>query len=257
MPSPQSRLGPELGHRFLALGRRLGARVLTIRRHRYEPSPDVRVFVASTATRDRWVEELVLDTAADLFDRDLGALREDRRVGGKPVGHPLYLVCTNGRHDRCCSVRGGPLCACAQHRPPERDLGVLAHRRRPLRGQRRRPALRGVPRQGRRTRRGARGRGARVGEAAARALPRPRRAALPGPGCRAGPAGARGRRRRSRRDHPRVGAHRARPPRRPPAHQRGPRLHRRGRHRARPPRPPDLHGRGRDVGHRSTGSSPL
>ena len=106
---PQSRLGRDVGSRLLALGRDLGARVLAIRRNRYEPTPDMRVFVASTATRDAFVEELVLGTAADLLTRDLAALRDDCSVGGRPVEHPLYLVCTNGRHDRCCSVRGGPV----------------------------------------------------------------------------------------------------------------------------------------------------
>jgi hypothetical protein len=28
---------------------------------------------------------------------------------GDPVGEPVYLVCTNGRHDRCCATYGRPL----------------------------------------------------------------------------------------------------------------------------------------------------
>ncbi len=38
----------------------------------------------------------------DLLDLDLTA-------PGEPLGHPLVLVCTHGKHDRCCARYGRPL----------------------------------------------------------------------------------------------------------------------------------------------------
>lgn len=33
------------------------------------------------------------------------------RVAGEAVGEPVYLVCTHGKHDTCCAVRGRPVAA--------------------------------------------------------------------------------------------------------------------------------------------------
>ncbi len=56
---------------------------------------------------------------------------------------PLLLVCTNGRHDACCATFGRPLARDLRHSAGQcRRLGVLAHRRRSLRCQRRDPARR-------------------------------------------------------------------------------------------------------------------
>lgn len=39
---------------------------------------------------------------------------------GRPVGNPLYLVCTHGRHDACCAVRGRPVAAALAGQHPDR-----------------------------------------------------------------------------------------------------------------------------------------
>jgi hypothetical protein len=36
-------------------------------------------------------------------------LELDVASAGAPVDHPLFLVCTHGKHDRCCAVYGRPL----------------------------------------------------------------------------------------------------------------------------------------------------
>jgi sucrase/ferredoxin-like protein len=36
-------------------------------------------------------------------------LRLDLTAPGEPLGHPLLLVCTHGKHDRCCARYGRPL----------------------------------------------------------------------------------------------------------------------------------------------------
>lgn len=44
-----------------------------------------------------------------LLDVDLNALAEGDTGPGMVVDHPMYLVCTHGRHDICCADRGRPL----------------------------------------------------------------------------------------------------------------------------------------------------
>jgi hypothetical protein len=36
-------------------------------------------------------------------------LRQSDFLAGKPAGHPLFLVCTHGKHDPCCARYGRPL----------------------------------------------------------------------------------------------------------------------------------------------------
>lgn len=48
------------------------------------------------------MRQLELDRYDDLMGIDLGA-------AGARVEHPLFLVCTHGKHDRCCARFGRPL----------------------------------------------------------------------------------------------------------------------------------------------------
>ena len=59
-----------------------------------------------------------LRRALDRNERELRCLeleRHDDLIGldlttaGEPVDHPLFLVCTHGKHDRCCAKFGRPL----------------------------------------------------------------------------------------------------------------------------------------------------
>lgn len=45
----------------------------------------------------------------DLLAIDFEALANGDPGSGEPVEHPLYLVCTHGRHDICCADKGRPL----------------------------------------------------------------------------------------------------------------------------------------------------
>jgi hypothetical protein len=109
-----SRLPDGVGRALQRQARRLGARVLLIRRHgrAVQRSPLRRiVLVAVTGETVRWVEEHEVDAAADLLDLDWTPLAADQPLGGRPRHGPVYLVCTNGRHDRCCAEYGRPLAA--------------------------------------------------------------------------------------------------------------------------------------------------
>ncbi len=106
----ESRLDRAAARTLAARARRAGVRVLLIRRlGRAVPGPR-QCFVAHTGLRARWVERRQLAGPAELDELDLARLGAGERAGfGDPVTRPLYLACTNGRHDRCCATYGRPL----------------------------------------------------------------------------------------------------------------------------------------------------
>ena len=61
----------------------------------------IAAYVARSG-RERSLRSLRLDRYDDLLDVEL-------ETAGEPVDHPLFLVCTHGKHDRCCARRGRPL----------------------------------------------------------------------------------------------------------------------------------------------------
>lgn len=87
-----------------------GLRVLLIRRPE-RPADQIRqCFVAHTGRRGRWIEERALTDLDELLAVDFSPLRHGGRVGfGTLRADPLYLVCTNGRHDQCCATLGRPV----------------------------------------------------------------------------------------------------------------------------------------------------
>ena len=106
----ESRIPPEVGRALKARAGALQARLLLIRRHgpAGEDGPR-RVFAAATSQGSGFVEAFTVATPADVLDLDLAPLAQQRRSGGEPVDGPLFLVCTNGRHDACCAELGRPL----------------------------------------------------------------------------------------------------------------------------------------------------
>jgi hypothetical protein len=66
--------------------------------------------LAHSGARRSWLEGLEVDDPSALLDLDWPALAVDRPPGiGRAHPGPLHLVCTNGRHDRCCADLGRPL----------------------------------------------------------------------------------------------------------------------------------------------------
>jgi hypothetical protein len=78
------------------------SRILFIRRTDRRSADGLAVFVARSTARERELRGLVLERHDDLIGLDLA-------TAGEPVGHPLFLVCTHGKHDRCCARFGRPL----------------------------------------------------------------------------------------------------------------------------------------------------
>jgi hypothetical protein len=78
------------------------ARIIFIRRGERRAQDGLLAFVARTTAADRKLRRLDLERYDDLTGLDL-------RTAGAPVEHPLFLVCTHGKHDRCCAKFGRPL----------------------------------------------------------------------------------------------------------------------------------------------------
>ncbi len=78
------------------------SRLLFVRGRPRTAGAGIRVFVVRSTQEERWIRRLELERHAELLDVDLLS-------AGEPVGHPLFLVCTHGKHDRCCAKFGRPL----------------------------------------------------------------------------------------------------------------------------------------------------
>jgi hypothetical protein len=119
-----SALPPDVAARVRELARTLPARVLLLRRTRgaARVRTDQRrsVFVGWTTPAGGWLERLALADIRDLLALDLTPLRDGRSVGGQRVTDPVYLVCTNGRHDPCCAEHGRPVAQALHERFGER-----------------------------------------------------------------------------------------------------------------------------------------
>lgn len=110
-------LQPEgLGAEVARLCRQLGYRPALIRRYgRLDRSAPRRYALADCRPRRESVRWGELPSDEHL----LHVLRGDAEPG--PVSRePLYLVCTHGRHDACCAVRGRPVAAALAGAYPER-----------------------------------------------------------------------------------------------------------------------------------------
>lgn len=87
-------------------------RVLLIRRHgRTPPTPSRRVYAAWLGAPGPRLWSTAIGTPAELLDVDLAALAEGRGPDWDLVDGNLWLVCTNGRRDRCCAELGRPIAA--------------------------------------------------------------------------------------------------------------------------------------------------
>ena len=78
------------------------ARILFVRRSARSGRDGLVAYVARSTRRERELRCLELERYDDLLDVDLA-------TAGEAVDHPLFLVCTHGKHDRCCAKFGRPL----------------------------------------------------------------------------------------------------------------------------------------------------
>jgi hypothetical protein len=104
-----ARLPEGLGRELRRLDRRLGIRVLLIRR----PDRDVldagTCFAISSGPGEPWIERTHLRRRQDVLELDLESLARGERLGLDSHDAPVFAVCTHGRRDPCCAERGRPL----------------------------------------------------------------------------------------------------------------------------------------------------
>jgi hypothetical protein len=98
-----STLSAELKAFLVAERRRLPhARILFVRRNERRRQDGLVAFVARATETERELRRIELESYDGLIGLDLEA-------AGAVVDHPLFLVCTHGKHDRCCAKYGRPL----------------------------------------------------------------------------------------------------------------------------------------------------
>lgn len=94
-------------------GARARTKLLFVRRTERRGRRGLAAFWGSTPERGGRFSRAELEGYDDLLELDLCS-------PGKPVGHPLLLVCTHGKRDRCCARHGRPLYE-ALHRQADED----------------------------------------------------------------------------------------------------------------------------------------
>jgi hypothetical protein len=108
-----ARLPEGLGRELLDRARRAGVRPLLARRPTDRDGSRVprarRAFAAfSRPGRAALVTTVLADPAA-VLDVDLEGLAGGRLPDWEPMAEPFLGVCTHGRHDACCAIRGRPV----------------------------------------------------------------------------------------------------------------------------------------------------
>jgi len=76
-------------------------RLLFVRRPDRRRRPELVAFTAASRPGETVVTRTEFEAYDDLRRFDLRS--------GAPAGHPLFLVCTHGKHDPCCARHGRPL----------------------------------------------------------------------------------------------------------------------------------------------------
>ncbi|TAL21884.1 MAG: sucrase ferredoxin [Frankiales bacterium] len=112
---PSSRMTPNVARALAQTAGGAGARLVLVRRPHGAPQTDGRhVFAVDSSPGG---ERIRTRHVAD--DTDLTRLGWDDEDWAAYDG-PLYLVCTHGRHDRCCALRGRPVAQALSRAHPER-----------------------------------------------------------------------------------------------------------------------------------------
>ena len=123
---PTGRMGRVTASVLAAAASRARARLVLVRRpHGTLDEAGRWVFVVDSRPGVERVHARHVQDDAALVELLAGALptgaaADDRTGGWAEVAGPLYLVCTHGRHDRCCALRGRPVARALAACEPER-----------------------------------------------------------------------------------------------------------------------------------------
>lgn len=101
---PAGRISPQALTHLSQLARTERARLVLIRR---PPGVDaeegLRVFYADVLPRQERLVSMLVADEGELAELQLGD------PAWSPVADPIYLVCTHGKHDPCCALKGRPV----------------------------------------------------------------------------------------------------------------------------------------------------
>ena len=117
---PSGRMGRAAARAIAQAANAARARLVLVRRPHGVPDTDGRWVYAvdSRPGHERTLARHLADDAELVrLEPPFGDAPAD---GWAPLDGPLYLVCTHGRHDRCCAVRGRPVAKALSRREPER-----------------------------------------------------------------------------------------------------------------------------------------
>jgi hypothetical protein len=115
----QSKVPPDVARELSRRARAAGVRVVLIRRGVRLSGDRRRCYFLRTEEADLHQSTMELDRVGDLLDVDLTPLREGGTIAdAESHPDPLFLVCTHGKHDACCSIRGNQVSrvACGEPR---------------------------------------------------------------------------------------------------------------------------------------------
>ncbi|MGH3023158.1 MAG: sucrase ferredoxin [Gaiellaceae bacterium] len=105
-----SLLSPELKAHLRAQLQALGnARLLFVKRPERRSQGRRRLFFGTSRPGEERFFGLEVDHQEDLVGFDFAGALSGEATPGVPLDHPLLVVCTHGKRDRCCAKYGRPL----------------------------------------------------------------------------------------------------------------------------------------------------
>jgi hypothetical protein len=85
------------------------SRLLFVKKPERRPDPRRTLFFGSSRQGEERFYRVEFERHEDLLSLDLVTALRDSGVPGVPVDHPLFVVCTHGKRDRCCAKYGHQL----------------------------------------------------------------------------------------------------------------------------------------------------
>ena len=85
------------------------ARLLFIKQPSRRAQSRRMLFIGSSRPGEESLYALEFERHEDLLEYDFAGALLDGGTPGVPVEHPLFVVCTHGKRDRCCAKYGRPL----------------------------------------------------------------------------------------------------------------------------------------------------
>lgn len=105
-----SRFSTELKEHLRAQLSALGpSRLLFVKKPERRSYGRRQVYFGSSRPGEERLFQLEVDRQEDLLDFDFAAALGAEGTPGVPVEHPLLVVCTHGKRDRCCAKYGQPI----------------------------------------------------------------------------------------------------------------------------------------------------